>query len=191
MTSFDDVLAQVQPRTEMVRVCLRGDLIAAHQRADHELQQLLVGRGHDADTVAAAEAVQAIEQQMRDATVEFVFQHLGRTAWTDLLAEHPPTDEQKAANPRLDNNPETFPYAAMAASCIAPENATADSFRDLEERITAESWDQMWAATLVANLGGRDPGESGAASAVLRRLRPRSEQPSDAESDAASSSADQ
>jgi hypothetical protein len=188
VASIDDVIASAKRRTETVRVCLREDLYAEHRRLVSELDRLEHGDAGDDQVVAAAEAVQAVEADIAAASVDFVFAGIGRGAWTRLLDEHPPTAEQRADSPRLDHNPDTFPYAAIAASLIAPEGVTAEKVAELEEHASVAVWNRLWGAALLVNVGGGHQGESEAASAALRRLRPRSEQPSDSASADPSSS---
>lgn len=192
MASIDDVLAKAQRRTVTVPVCLRGDLISEHARRAGELDQALLAGVDDTQALELADIVAGIEADLRDATVEFVFVNVGRARWTELLSEHPPTEEQKKLyGRRFDHNPDTFPHAAIAASCTAPDGMTADKVHQLEEIVSAGQWQALWAGCLEANVGGAALGESTAASAVLRRLRPSSEPPAPTASAAASSSAGQ
>lgn len=189
MPSIDDVLAKAQPRTIKVPVCFRGDLISEHATLNAQLEHAIGTGGSDDHLLELADALSAIETEMREATVEFVFTNLGRARWTELLAEHPPTDEQKKLyGRRFDHNPDTFPYAAIAASCTSPEGMTVDKVRELEDVVSAGQWSALWSGCLEANMGGAALGESPAASAVLRRLRPSSEPPAPTASAAASSS---
>lgn len=188
-TRLAEIVAQVQPRTSSVRICLRGDLIAEHERLERELAE---ARRTDADTNEPDEApgiarsVLAVEAKMRDAEVEFVLQAMGMTAWSDLLAKHPPTKEQKGQ--RLDHNLETFSVAAVAASLIDPCDATEDDVRALSERMSLGEWQRLWGACLEANVSGDAPGESSAASETLRGSKQSSSSAALGESLAASSS---
>lgn len=179
MTTLDDLLAKAQPRTVTVPLCLRGDLLEEHEQAKAALAIAQAERRDDAVQVELAEAVVGIETDIAEATVDFVLRNIGRRAWSDLLGEHPPTDDQREVfGRRLDHNPDTFPYAAVAASCVAPDGVTAEKIRELEEVISSGQWDELWAACLTVNMGSLKVGESKAASDVLSRLRPRSAQPS-------------
>lgn len=189
MASLDDVLAKAQPRTATAEVCLRGDLIAEHERHVDALQREQIEGADDEELLALAETIAAIEGEIRDATVEFVFANIGRARWTSLLAGHPPTEEQRRNfGQRIDHNPETFPYEAIAASCTSPEGVTPEKVRELEAVLSIGEWEALWKACLRVNVSGSRLGESAAASAIRRRLRPRSEQPSDSASGEASSS---
>lgn len=189
MTTFDDLIAKAQFRTAKVSLCLRGDLLEEHERAKGELAVAEATQAPPDLLVALAEAVLSIEADIRDATVEFVLRSIGRRAWSDLLAKFPPTDAQRIAfGRRLDHDPDTFPYEALAACIVEPEDVTPEKVRDLEEVITSSQWDELWVGgCLSLNVGAQHLGESRAASDVLRRLRPSSEQPEPITSAAASS----
>lgn len=186
MASIDDVLASATRRTNTVTVSLRGDLADRHDI----LVRQLAAADDDERLLELAEAVKAVEAEARAAAVDFVVVSIGKKRWTELLADHPSTEEHRLSFGRgLDYNPETFPYAAIAACCVAPEGLTPDKVRELEETMTVVEWDRLWGAVLTLNIGARLPGESEAASAILRRLRPNSEQPATTTPAGASSSA--
>jgi hypothetical protein len=93
--------------------------------------------------------------------------------WANLMVKHPPTKEQRKENPRLDHNPETFPLAAMAASCVEPSGATVESFQRLDASgVPSAVFDELWVTCLDANLGAGIP--KSAAAGVIRRLSGRS-----------------
>jgi hypothetical protein len=187
-----DVVAQAKPRTATVRLCLRGDLAQEHERLEGELAE---ARRYDEQTnepntaPAIARRIRDIEAQMRDDEVEFVFSAIGKTRWSDLLAEHPPTKDQKA-DLRLDHNPETFSVAAIAASLTEPADASLEDVEQLAEVLSVGQWAKLWSACIAANIGGDTPGESSAASAVLRAFEQSSTSAVAAASLAASSSAE-
>lgn len=190
--SLGEVVAHVKPRTASVRLCLRGDLAREHERLEGELAE---ARRRDDETnepnqaPALARRIKDIEAQMRDDETEFVFTAIGTTAWSDLLAAHPPTKEQRATM-RVDHNPDTFPQEAIAASLVDPADATVDEVEALRAKLSIGQWSQLWTACLQANVGGETPGESSSASEVLRASGPSSISAASAEFLAASSSAE-
>lgn len=189
MESIDDLLAKAQPRQATVRVCLRGDLLSEHDRLDADLRRRQQNGAEDQVLLDLADQIAAVEADIAEASAEFVLTNIGRARWTQLCAEHPATEEQrKELGRRVAQNPETFPHAAIAACCVAPEGLTPDKVRDLEDVVDVRTWSELWMTTLDLNVGGSAQGESEAASAVRRRLRPSSEQPAPTASAAASSS---
>ncbi len=184
-----DVVAQAKPRTSSVRLCLRGDLVQEHERLEHELAE---ARRSDEDSNEPdrapdiARRIVDIERQMREDGTEFVFRAIGKTAWSDLLAKHPPTKDQRDL--KLDHNPETFSVAAVAASLTEPADADLDVVEELSAVLSIGQWAKLWSACVQANIGGEMPGESSAASAVLRSFDQSSTTARHAASLAASSS---
>jgi hypothetical protein len=142
------------------------------------------------DRVPTAERLAEIETAMQEATIEFRFRSIGHRAWADMLRQHPPTKEQlRKIDAKLDHDPETFPYEAMAASCIDPV-MTAEDVRRLERSalVDVNSWTELWGACLRANVVDAVP-NSLAASLILRqngesaRRRTTTEPPAPSSSD--------
>jgi len=116
---------------------------------------------------ATAERLVEIEAELEAAMIEFRFRAVGHRAWADMLREHPPTEAQRKADRSADHNVETFPYAAMAASCIDPVMTVAD-VRRLEESalIDVKAWTELWSKCIDANVVSAAP-KSLAASILL------------------------
>jgi hypothetical protein len=189
MAAVDDILAAATRRSQVVPLCMRGDLAQRHEQLVEDLDRALSTGADDDELERLAGDIQQAEDDLRAATVDWTFAGVGRKAWSDLVASHPPTREQvEMFGIRLRWNPDTFPAAAIAASCVAPEGVTVEHVQALEEATTEAEWTDVWNAVLTVNLEGRRPGESSAASAILRRLRPSSEPPETTEPLAASSS---
>lgn len=179
-TAFDDVLAVAESpdhvRKRSVRVLLRQDLVERHAELDARLMSTPnedgIG-GAGAAVRETADEITALEAEIDSAQVTFTFRAVGHMKWANLMAEHPPTKDQLKANPRLDHNPETFPIAAMAATCVDPEGASVESFRRLEaSSLPISVFDTLWSACLDANLGGGAP--KSVAAGAIRRLSGRS-----------------
>lgn len=169
-----DVLASAKAKTARVRLVLDGDLL------DRQLQlnEQLAAAEDDSDAaLAVAREIVELEAEIDEAGVEFVFRGMGRGRWRKLLAEHPPTDEQKTLGAEFDVD--TFPFHAMAA-CLVEPALTVDDLQALEEDALDEvSFGQLWAACLKACLGsGANHPSSAAARRLLASVPPNSEQPS-------------
>jgi hypothetical protein len=178
LTATDILLQAENPayvRVSSVRVLLRQDLVAKHAALEAELSEAIA---RDASTNekdrAPAVSRQLVELQgeIEAAKVEFTFRNVGKKAWADLLAQHPPTKAQKEL--RTDHNPETFPIAAMAVSLASPEGFDEDGFRRLEAALTDSQFTALWRACIDANMGGVESPKSQAAGLILR-ARERSE----------------
>lgn len=97
-------------------------------------------------------AVAATEAAVRANTTTYVMRSMGRTAYRELLDEHPPREEDHAAA-RKDTgletatsnwNDDTFPPALVLATCVEP----VLSAEDVEEMFT--SWNHAELLDIVA-----------------------------------------
>jgi hypothetical protein len=143
-------------RTATARILLRPDLIQRHREMDDRLVDFNDDSIDQTGRVELAKEVERLEDEIEAARVPFTFQGIGNRAWSDLMRDHPPTAEQAKAAPRAEFNPDTFPAAAMAASCIDPAETTAEDFLELETLITVLDYQNLWGALLNANVGGGD-----------------------------------
>lgn len=170
---FNELLAQARPVTRTVRLCLRGDLIAAREDAEREL---LAARVEDERTnepntaLAIAQRILDLEAEQDAASHEFKIQALGRSQWVKLAEAHPPTAEDKAND--LDYCA-TFPPAAIAACCADPEMTPAQ-VEQLLEVISTRQFLNLWNTVLSVNIGADDLPKSAAATAVLHSSALRS-----------------
>lgn len=165
--TFEDLLAEVTPRTATARVLLRQDLLERHKELEAELdaaveRDMRASEGSIDDVpeaVGVAAQIMELQAEIEAAMRPFHFRAIGRKPWRDLLAKHPPTKEQRAADPRLDHNPETFPHAAIAASCTSPV-MTAEQVAQFEQICDLSQYSLLWNACLDANAGRGDTPKS-------------------------------
>lgn len=161
-----------------VRLTLRGDLmdeIATLEEEMHRQEREDERFGVvDPRVPQIARQIQDLVDQARAAEVLFTFQGLGSGEFAKLQAAHPATEENRKAlgTDELEWNPDTFPPALMAASCIAPT--------DLHDNVAEwteihRSWSngqvmRLWTTCMAANAMGADTPKSERASEILRRL---------------------
>src|SRR5678816_1575193 len=99
--SLDEILAEAENpayvRVATVKVLLRQDLVALHAQLEGELAAAIA---RDATTNEADRApgisrrIVELQDEMEASKVEFRFRNIGRKAWADLRAAHPPLKEQ-------------------------------------------------------------------------------------------------
>lgn len=175
MPDIGDILIEAAnpayTRVAVARILLRQDMLSRHAELEAELAASVQGdrmenRVEEAPTVAAR--LVEYEAEIEAAKVEFRFKSIGHRAWADLMAEHPPTKDQLKTFPRLDHNPETFPVAAIAASCIDPVMSVEDVTR-LERLLNDTQFNVLLVKCVEANTGGIDTPKSVAASGIARR----------------------
>ena len=87
------------------------------------------------------EDLEAAEEAMYEASALFRFKSIGRNSMDELLAENSPSPRQieeakVEGNNDLQYNPETFPQALIAASCVEPDM----SVEDVQELWDDEDW---------------------------------------------------
>lgn len=174
MSAIDEILALAEnpehTRVVTARVLLRQDLLAEHDRLDAQLAAVIADDARLNRIPAApglAERIEELEAEIDAAKVEFRFRSVGKRTWANLLAKHPPTKDQKRSEPGLDHNPETFPVAAIAASCFDPELTVRDVER-LERALNSSQFGLLWAKCVDANVGGVSDPKSVAAGLIRR-----------------------
>ena len=175
--NIDDLIATAQPRTEVVRICARGDLVARHAEAVQALAETT--RDDDSlagspDVRAAAGVVTAIEAEMEAATVSFTLASVSRKTWADLLAKYPPTKEQRRAG--HDHDPVLFPPAAVAACCHEPK-ITEVQARQLAEVLSTGEFHKLWMTALGLNVTETPHPKLAAATELLQANEPSSTTP--------------
>lgn len=171
--SLDDILAEAEDpayvRVATVKVLLRQDLVTRHAQLEGELAAAIARDAKTNDPDRAPDIAQQIDDlqgEMEAAKVEFRFRNIGRKAWADLLAAHPPEKQHKEL--KTDHNPETFPIAAIAASCSEPAGVDEGAVRRLEAALTDSQFTSLWRACIDANLGGVDVPKSLVAGRILQ-----------------------
>lgn len=101
------LVAQAQPTTKLVRLCLRGDLVAALDAAKDE------------------STIEDLRRQVDEATVAFTLKGLNRQKYRALEAAHPAADGGAGWN--LD----TFPEALVRACLTDPVVDESDPLFDV------------------------------------------------------------
>ena len=181
--TIEDILAVAEDPAFRRVVTARIVLVPQALRDEHaaleaELAALISDTVSDPDRMRVAARLVDLEHELAgtDAdgnpipgrTVEFRFRNIGHRAWADLLRRHPPTDSQLRRDRSMDHNPETFPYAAMSASCVSHTMTPAQVEQlDRSGSIDVEQWSEMWGACCRANVKDAVP-KSLAAGLILR-----------------------
>ena len=192
---IDDVLKGVKPVVRTVPIQLDGSIENDRLRLEDELTQARRDDERENRTPLApgiAEQLVELQVRARETEVEFTFTSIGRKAWTDLEAAHPPTPEQVEEAEKLDQvlkwNADTFPHAAIAASLLHPEGVDASKVAELELSLSVGQWKRLWACCVLANEGAGDVGFTSTASSILRDLERKSRRQQGSESPDPSSS---
>lgn len=160
MPSAKDIDALYQPTATRTSICLDSRLTLEIERLEAVLTVALKqdDQSNEPDKAPAiADRILELQAQAQAADVEFVFEGLGRRAYTDLVRQHPPTDEQKklaeAAGGSAQWNAETFPPALLAASCSSVDGADEAWWAQRWETWTTGQITRLWNSCLHAQIG--------------------------------------
>lgn len=157
----DEWLDDYQPRSETVQVCQRADLLADHTRLEAEL-----GRVSETGDVDAAKTltdrIRDLEARIEASQREFSFTSLGREDWYNLIAAHPPSDEERKRNQIVSDD---FGLHAIAA-CSTEPKLTVDQVRKMRAKLRPDDYDRIWLAVQVVNEGEVVAPKSGLATVV-------------------------
>ena len=148
---IDAILAIATPPRRTVSVCLRGDLVSKAETLRTAWQEAVErDREHIASSTAPAlwDELADIEKEAQAATVDFTFEAVSSALWRKLVAEHPPPPDE----PGWMWDPETFPIAALAASCIEPA-MTESQATELAEKLSNAQWQKLFLAAMNVNVG--------------------------------------
>ncbi len=157
MTDFTALLAGAQLPERTVPVCLRGDLVAAHEAADRALveAQRTPSTGKEDTGVGERLAeVEHIEGLMRESTYLFRVRALPRRAFRALMAEHPPrrteTGDPDPGDAQLSINRDTFFDALLRASTVDPV-LTGEQWDELLDKLTDRQYGDLTDAAWFVN----------------------------------------
>lgn len=176
MDNIDDLLDEMEnpeyraSTTVRILVGKAAALLAEHAAAD-EAARLAVEadsrENREPQAPALAAKLREIEERIEDAKTAFTFRNIGRKAWADLVASNPPSKDHLKLDPQAQVNPETFPQAAIAASCASP-SLTVEQVARIENAVTDAQWNALFGACLTANVGGNDSPKSVLAGLILQ-----------------------
>ena len=127
------------------------------------------------ERLTLATRIDAAERAARESIVVFTFEAVGRGAHELLVAEHPPTKDQLSGMPddtTLRWNPQTFPPALAAASCVEPAEIAGDvdEWAEIHRTWSDGQWRALWSACMMAQgVAVSDAPKSRAASDALSR----------------------
>lgn len=128
MSSFKDKLAAARLPEETVPICLRGDLTAEFERLERQLAEAQRNPSTSLEGDGSAELaarIQALREEMREHTEDFVLRGMPRRRWRAFLAEYPPRQDAAGQIDERDRgavvNMGAFFHALIRASVVSPE----------------------------------------------------------------------
>lgn len=193
--AFSDILDKARPAERTIRLCLRGDLVAEWEMLERDLAKAQATQVGDslAGTGAApiAVAMQALREQMDDATVTFTVRALPRPKYRAFIAAHPPRQgpdgKPLAADADEGVNTETFGFD-LARLCVVEPEMTDEQYAHLVDDILSDrQFEQLSIAALAVCRGDVDVPFSAAVSILMSSSGDGSSAPSDSASASAAS----
>lgn len=181
--SFKAKLAKAKLPERTVDLCLNGDLVAAHEQAERELEQAekkptdsLAGNGAS----KIIERIEALEAEMAEATQTFVLRALphrrsardDRPTHNELKKAHPPRRENGEiieADAGYGYNVETFNEALIKLCVIDPDLDESD-WDELLSVISEGQYSMLVVACLLLNRNDISVPFSQAASKAKRAI---------------------
>lgn len=170
-TPLDRLRSKKKPFTQRVSICCDVELAERFDEVRAERDEIrgnverygFLERPVPEDVARKLEDVEAefdaLEAEVVESNETFVFRGIRRDALDSLLDEHRPTKDNIDVNvkkglPAPEWNPDTFPPALCAATCISHPDLTIDDWKvlwhDSEEWNSAEL-QQMFACAYNAN----------------------------------------
>ncbi len=152
--SFAEMLAGAKPAETAVNVCLRAHLVAEHELLDEQLVEAVQAQASSLAGNGAAELrerIEAIEAEMRENTYAFRLRAMGRRAFSELVAAHPPRRDEQGeiveADLRFSANVDSLFPELIRASVYdpAPQDADWDTLLsdDADHRLTDGQYLQL------------------------------------------------
>jgi hypothetical protein len=173
LTTIDGILAAARPAERTIHLCIRGDLNAAIEDAQHELENLLRGIRTKAEQIstpaeddeerpanpddtlvdddteqAVAELtarIESLRDQMRSATVEFRFRRLPHSTYDALRKRF------ETAGEAVDREALAIPL--IAASCYSPAMTEQQAFELAEKVLNRGQVGQLFNTAWETNQG--------------------------------------
>jgi len=161
---FDEVKKLVTLPTKVVSLCLAGDLIDEITGLERALDDAKppTNVGEASPKRVIAERIVAVQEQMRDSTVEFHLRAMGSRAWTRFWAGMPARGENEPAE---DWGERVFPfYAELVSRSAVDPVMSAEQVAELADLLHAKAWNDLAGACMALNMDEVDVPNSAAAS---------------------------
>lgn len=170
--TYDHLKSSKKPLEIKVPVYLDGEPIERLEKLREDLERAktrhmaLKGSPGEEEAAADLERLEAkradAEQAVHDSTAWFVIRKVtprGRKRYEEMVAAHPPTEEQvkeaaAAGQERPPYNAETFAPALLSMTCVEPV-LTVEEATELFDDWTVTECTELFSACLAVNTGRR------------------------------------
>jgi hypothetical protein len=170
LDAFDKLLEQSRLPEATIPLCLRGDLQAQWEELDHRLTALYSDAsrklaGASAEEAELARRIQELEQEMRDSTLTLRLRALERPEWLELVADHPPREDDKGDR-MLGFNQKTF-FDALVLACLVEPELDEERLSKLMDKLTDAQFQKLTEAAWGLNRRDVDVPFSSTASHIM------------------------
>jgi hypothetical protein len=166
--TFHDVTKLASRPTDTVSLCLAGELVEEHAQLERQLEDAPAATSVSevSPKRVIAEQIVALQEQMKEATVEFHLRALPSRQWGVLFADQPQRKEGESAE---DWEPRWFAWQAQMVSrtCLDPA-MDAEQVGELVDLLHYRAWVELATKSYVLNMGEVDVPNSAAASELTR-----------------------
>jgi hypothetical protein len=165
LANFDDVLKVATLPTRIVSLCLAGELLEELDSLERQLAAAKPATNlAESPQHAIAEQIKALQEQMRESTVEFHLRAMGARVFAAYWANRP-----ERADGETDEAWDERSFAdwtqLISRSCADPQ-MTAEQVAELADVLHARAWNELASACLTLNTGEVDIPNSAAASVL-------------------------
>lgn len=168
MANFDDVRKLASRPTRVVSLCLAGELVEQIGQLERQAAEVkpAASLGEVSPKRAIAEQIVALQEQMREATVDFHLRAWPSREWGAFFADQPQRKEGESGE---DFEPRYYAWQAqmVAKTCINPE-MDVDQVGELVDLLHYRAWAELATAAYILNMGEVDVPNSAAASELTR-----------------------
>ena len=173
-SAMEGWLEEATPERREVQVCFDRGLLSQVKAAEARLDATVADRGSmlgaTEEETELKEHLDELKDAVRSKTRTLVFEGLGWGRWRELIAAHPPTEDQDDVFKRavklgfmphavvnIGYNAETFVPAAIVASCTEPGISLHEA-ETMLRKAPPGVLERVWTAVLEVNTaGGDDP----------------------------------
>jgi hypothetical protein len=164
--TYKEMKAKKKPATQDVWIVSDDSLGAEYEEANRELLEARVSLNLTPNSYDAKERVEKAEvlldeviDRIKESSMQFTFRSISRKKLDKLLEDNQPSAKAKAkaeeAGEELNFDPDSFPPALIAATCISPE-LTLEEAQEIWE---SDDWTQgellsLLGAAMTANARG-------------------------------------
>jgi hypothetical protein len=167
MTDFDSVKKRATLPTRTVPLCLAGEMVEQIAQLEQQFADAAppTNIGEASPKRIIAEQIAELQDEMREATVEFQLRAMGARTWAKFWASMP-TRAEKESDEAWEERVYPFYADLVSRSCVDPV-MSVEQVDELVELIHGGAWSRLANQCITLNMGGIDIPNSAAASELI------------------------